>query len=105
LLPLNVTAQTGFLGWIDGLICQDGLDGSPQIFSCDHISQSKTLGQQKKRLPIQRVKGMCNGKAVLTIRVITLAFSSRIGYTLGDGKRPSCGQYGWKEAAQEDLGI
>ncbi len=34
LLPFNVTAQTGPLDWIDGLICQDGLDGSTQIFSC-----------------------------------------------------------------------
>ena len=34
IFPFNVTAQTGLLDWIDGLICQDGLDGCSQIFSC-----------------------------------------------------------------------
>jgi hypothetical protein len=34
LFPFNVTAQTWLLGWIDGLICQDGLYGCSQIFSC-----------------------------------------------------------------------
>jgi hypothetical protein len=34
LFPFHVTAQTGLLDWIDGLICQDGLDGCSQIFSC-----------------------------------------------------------------------
>jgi len=34
LFPFNVTAETWLLGWIDGLICQDGLDGCPQVFSC-----------------------------------------------------------------------
>ena len=33
LLPFNVTAQTWLLDWIDGLICQNGLNGCPQIFS------------------------------------------------------------------------
>jgi hypothetical protein len=33
LLPFTVTAQTGPLGWIDGLLCQEGLDGCPQSFS------------------------------------------------------------------------
>ena len=30
LLPFNVTAKTWLLDWIDGLICQDGLNGCPQ---------------------------------------------------------------------------
>ena len=34
LLPFNVTAQTWLLDWIDGLICQNGLNGCPQILSC-----------------------------------------------------------------------
>jgi hypothetical protein len=34
------------------------------------FSPGKTLGQQKKGLPIQRMKGMRDGKAMLTIPVI-----------------------------------
>lgn len=31
--PFDVTAQAWLLDWIDGLMCQDGFDGCPQIFS------------------------------------------------------------------------
>ncbi len=34
------------------------------------FSPGKTLGQQKKGLPTQRMKGMRNGKAMLSIRGI-----------------------------------
>jgi hypothetical protein len=37
LLPFHVTAQAWPLGRIDGLICQDGLHGCPQIFSRQRI--------------------------------------------------------------------
>ena len=68
LLPFHVTAQTGPLGRIDGLICQDGLDGSPQIFSRQRNLiawptrvELSAIDQFALLVELEKVRGACSG--------------------------------------------
>src|SRR6266567_8991744 len=83
LFPFHVTAQTGLLGWIDGLICQDGLDGCSQIFSCHRnliawptCVELSAIDQCALAIEQEKVGGACSG----------IGFGYGLGFVVAKGK-------------------